>query len=86
MTVTLIDVITNPYAVVAIIIFALLALFIYFCIYERDDIKKVFEKIEAGLTAVWTVIKNPLNLVGFITVSILVNAFPHLLKDISGAT
>jgi hypothetical protein len=23
-----------------------------------DDIKKVFEKIEAGLTAVWTVIKT----------------------------
>ena len=60
-------------------------LFVYFCIYERDEIKKLFEKILEGVGAVWKVVSNPINLVGFITVAILVNSFPHLVKEIGGA-
>ena len=84
-TTAITDVLSNLNIACALILLSSFALFAYFCIYERDDIKKVFEKFEAGVIAVWTVVRNPINLVGFITVAILVNAFPHLLKEIGGA-
>ena len=84
-TVTFIEPLSNVQVVLSIIMLTMVFFFVYLCIYQDKDIKAVMTKLEEAIKAVWKVCSNPLNLIGFITVAILVNAFPFLIKDIGSA-
>ena len=68
---------------VSIILFGFFFLFVYSCIFERDDIKTLFKKLKQGVVVVWKNTIDPVNLVGYIIVAILLSNYSRLLKEIS---
>ena len=94
MVITFVDVFGSYQFQGGAIVTSLIFSTMYIILYRMDDLKLFCNKIEEAVilmlskvaeavVAVWIVIKNPFNLLGFITVFNLANNFPHLVRDMA---